>query len=146
MAERYFLGSGSRIIPPGWRRGPSGVCRYYRAGTYSSLYNSQSILYSTNQLPISLLVVSLSLSLSFALRRPFYTPSSCPPFSIPSSSFLARRERTREKERKGDREKETERKSGGYQTPTSFSSRPFFQHRGQIRARDGFYDLRSVSL
>lgn len=88
----------------------------------------------------------LSLSLSFALRRPFYTPSSCPPFSIPSSSFLARRERTREKERKGDREKETERKSGGYQTPTSFSSRPFFQHRGQIRARDGFYDLRSVSL
>lgn len=88
----------------------------------------------------------LSLSLSFALRRPFYTPSSCPPFSIPSSSFLARRERAREKERKGDRERETERKSGGYQTPTSFSSRPFFQHRGQIRARDGFYDLRSVSL
>lgn len=87
MAERYFLGSGSRIIPPGWRRGPSGVCRYYRAGTYSSLYNSQSILYSTNQLPISLFAVSLSLSLSrssTSLLHPFFLPLSILS-SIPSS-------------------------------------------------------------
>lgn len=35
--------------------GRAESARYYRAGgTYSSLYNSQSILYSTNQVPISL--------------------------------------------------------------------------------------------
>lgn len=92
------------------------------------------------------LFLSLSIYLSASLFRP--STSLLHPFFLPTLLdpilILSSKKREREPERK--KERETERESEGYQTPTSFSSRPFFQHRGQIRARDGFYDLRSVSL